>query len=162
MPLTRRELLGGGLTVGLATTLSGCLGESVGASMDGVFETPDPNAMEQELDDGFDRLVWQPDGSAEVFFEETHGMDGFYIAHESDRPEDAIASCDVPRYGGSTTAPLLALLREDGYSYPTRRFKFIGGRGSFAKCSNFASVSYLAIYDPLGTAYFTVPERFDL
>lgn len=162
MNLTRRDLLRGGAAIGAASALAGCLGETVGASLDGALETPDPNAMEQELDDGFDRLVWQPDGSAEVFFEDTHGMDGFYIGHESDAPEKAVASCGAPRYGGSVDVPMLDLLRSDGYDYPTRRFKLIGGEGAFGECSTWADVSNMAMFDTYGTTHFTVPERFDL
>ena len=160
MPLTRRELLGGGLTVGLATTLSGCLGESVGASMDGVFETPDPNAMEQELDGGFDRLVWQPDGSAEIYFEADNQMNSFHLLHEyRDNPADEIAACAAPEFSGMVKAPLVRFMKSEDVNYPTRRFKLVGTDVITQGCQQPA---YGVPYEVYGTAYFTVPERFDL
>jgi len=157
MPVTRRDVLAGGLSIGLAG-LAGCSTGSAG----GLLETPDPNAMEQDLDDGFDRLVWQEDGSAEVYFEDTHGMDGFYIAHESDSPKKAFASCDAPRYGGSMTVPLLNLIRSEGYAYPSRRFKLVGGEGAFTSCTTPGEVYWIDAFGTKGTTYFTVPERFEL
>lgn len=162
MGVTRRDLLVGGLSVGAATSLAGCLGGRVGSSLGGLVETPDPNAMEQDLGDGFEKLIWQPDGSAKVSFEETHGMDGFYIAHESDRAKRALASCHAPRYGGSITIPLLSLLQTSEFEYPSRRFKFIGGEGAFARCSSRAEVYWIDVFGTMGATYFTVPERFSL
>lgn len=166
--VSRRELLIGFLGVGIGgvsvayTQGNGTVSGFIDNSSDDILNTPDPNAMEQELSDGFERLVWQEDGGAEIFFETTHGMDGFYIAHESDPSNKAIASCGTPRYGGSKTVPLLDLLRSDGYEYPSRRFKLIGGEGSFSGCSTWANVSNQALFGTTGTTYFTVPERFDL
>lgn len=162
MGITRRDLLMGGAAVGTASTLAGCLGKTVGASLDGALETPDPNAMEQDLDEGFDRLVWNADGGAEVFFDDTHGMDGFFIAHESDEPKKAVASCDAPRYGGSVTVPLLNILRAAGFDYPSRRFKFVGAEGAFSTCETPGEVYWIDAFGTLGTTYFTVPERFEL
>lgn len=157
MRATRRSVFSA-LGAGLAVSLAGCSGSSVS----GAVSTPDPNAMEQDLGDGFEKLVWQADGSAEIVLSEGHGMDGIYIAHEVDSPNDAIASCEVTRYSGSIAVPLLSLLTEEGYDYPSRRFKFIGGEGGFSGCSSIADVSNQALYGVLGTTHFTVPERFDI
>lgn len=167
MGITRRDLLAGGLSVaavgaGYGLSTGDLNAQAIGNVTSSFVETPDPNAMEQDLGNGFDKLVWQPDGSAEVFFGETHGMDGFYIAHESDSEDEAFASCNAPRYGGSIMVPLLALLRTDGYSYPSRRFKLIGGEGTFSECSTWAMVSNQALFGTTGTTYFTVPERFEI
>lgn len=160
MPLTRRDLLRGGAAIGTISTLAGCLGETVGGALDGVIKTPDPNAMEQELDGGFDRLVWQPDGTARIYFDEIHSIHGFFIMHASrSDPYSGLAQCGAPDGPGPVSVPIVKYARSSGINFPTREFKLLAGRGLGGACST--QFFQIAIETGVET-YFTIPDRFDI
>lgn len=161
MGVTRRGVLSGGLSIGLAGISAGCLGTGgLNGAVGDVLSTPDPNAMEQDLGAGFDRLVWQDSGDAKVYFDPRHKMNGFYILHEYESdPMSGLASCSAPKFAGPMTVPLIDLIQSSRIDYPTRQFKFIGAKGMFSGCPRTSSLIPIETY---GVAHFTIPEQFDI
>lgn len=170
MPLTRRDVLisvasaaGGAAGYGL---YSGSLKSPLSADFSGALgdqsNSTDEIPMTQSLSGGFDRIVWQSDGSADVYFVNNHEMNAFYIMHETeDDLVEGIAACGAPEKFdvGPIEVPLIEYLREVPGRFPSRTFKFVGSTTVLSGCSN----GVLPI--PIEThsdAYFSVPRQFNL
>lgn len=174
MPITRRDLLAGGVSVAAVGAGYGWFtgdlnAQNVSNATGGIgdaLETPDPNAMEQDLSNGFEQLVWHEDGRATIQFDMSHYVEppmGFAIFHESKTEiTDDIQGCLMPQSGSEITIPLVAILRSTGWNYPSRRFVMAGADGSLPDCTSESNrESILSIPTELyDETWFTVPERF--
>lgn len=129
----------------------------------GGISTSENDPMTQELSGGFDRMEWQPDGSADVYFVPSHQMASFDILHESqDNRDPSLGVCSAPSQfeKGPQSVPLLEYLQSTPGEYPSRRFKLVGSRGNGPRECNEAR--YSVIIEVTSVTYFTVPERFEL
>lgn len=106
---------------------------------------------------GFDRLEWNEDGSATLWFDDDHGMDGFEIAHTyQDIVDDNIVMGAAPDFQGPIELPLVGYIRDSNVEYPNREFVLGAFKGLFME---FDRPRFNIVEERLGTQDFTVPEK---
>lgn len=117
---------------------------------------------EQELSGGFERIEFQEDGTAEIYFDQFHDMDGFVFKYHKQSIERSLYSCSAPHSEDdfSVTLPIIELIQNSEIEYPDRKFNLVSAKGGFAMCGQERIGGIIT--ETMDTATFKIPSQFEI
>ena len=118
--------------------------------------------VEYMLGGPFKRIRYKQDGTVELYFEQFHDADEFYIKYHQDSDMgDLFYSNVAPETG--TTEPvvfdLISQIQATGVEYPDRRFDLVAVKGTIPES---AVISADAVTEKIHTATLRIPTAFEL